>query len=131
LLVIGGVVAVVAAIFGLVFAVHAWRNQTVAHLRILRLPPGEAPEEIRRAWVGMELPLRRGETEPRTLQSVGVVSQQGPEVTTGYTVDGRRAVAALASQVPEAAAWWRENAPHVVVSGYRLFFPLEVCERVG
>jgi len=129
--VIGVVVAVVGAIAGLVFGVRAWRNQTVAHLRILRTPPGEAPEEIRRAWVGIELPLRRGETEPTYHQSVGVLSQQGPEVTSGYAVDGRAAVAALASQSSVAAAWWRENAPHVVASGYRLFFPSEVCERVG
>ena len=81
-------------------------------------------------WVGIELPLRRGETEPSHLQSVGVLSKQGAEVITGYAVDGRAAVAALASQSPEAAAWWRENAPHVVAPGYRLFFPSEVCERV-
>jgi hypothetical protein len=129
--VIGGVVAVVGAAVGLVFGVRAWRNRTVAHLRILGTPPGEAPEEIRRAWVGIELPLRHGETEPSRLPTLGVLSEQGPEMTTGYAVDGRAAVAALASRSPEAAAWWRENAPHVVASGYRLFFPPEVCERVG
>jgi hypothetical protein len=37
----------------------------------------------------------------------------------------------LAATAPEAAAWWRLNAPHVVVGGYLLVFPAEVCERVG
>jgi hypothetical protein len=129
--VIGVVVGIVGAISGLVFGVRAWRNQTVAYLRILRTPSGEAPEAIRRAWVGIELPLRRGEPEPKYLQSVGVLSQQGPEVTSGYAVDGCAAVAALASQSPAAAAWWWKNAPRVLASGYRLFFPPEVCERVG
>jgi hypothetical protein len=125
------VVVAVAAIAGLVYGIRAWTNRTVAHLRILGLPPGEAPESIRRAWVGVELPLRRGQTEPNRVGSLGVLSRQGPEVSMGYLVDGSAAVAALASQAPEAAAWWRENAPHVIASGYRLFFPSDVCERVG
>jgi len=57
-----------------------------------------------------------------------VLSQQAPEMTTGYAVDGRAAVRALASHSPEAAAWWREHAPHVVARGGRLWFPCEVCE---
>jgi hypothetical protein len=129
--IIGGVVVVVGSVVGLVFGVRAWRNRTVAHLLILRTPPGEAPEEIRRAWVGIELPLRRGETEPRDFQSVGVLSQQGAAMATGYAVLGRAAVDALASQSPEAAAWWREKAPHVIARGYRLWFPSDVCGRVG
>jgi hypothetical protein len=129
--VIGGVVAVLGAGVGLVFGVRAWRNRTIAHLLIVRTPPGEAPEEIRRAWVGIELPLRRGETEPSAFQTVGVVSHQGAEMSTGYAVRGRAAVDALASLSPEAAAWWRENAPHVVARGYRLWFPSDVCQRVA
>jgi hypothetical protein len=100
-------------------------------LRIVQTPPGEAPEEIRRAWVGVELPLRRGQTERVDLKSVGVLSQQGFEITTGYAVDGRAAVNALDSQAPHAGAWWREHAPHVVARGYRLMFPSDVCEVVG
>jgi hypothetical protein len=129
--VIAGWVVSAGAVVGLVFCVRAWRNRTVAHLRIVRLPPGEAPEEIRRAWVGIELPLRRGESEPSLHQTVGVLSQRGFKTTVGYVVDGRRAIRSLDSQLPAAAAWWREHAPHVVVSGYRLFFPAEVCERLG
>jgi hypothetical protein len=122
--------AIVVAVVGLVFGIRAWKNRAVAHLRILRVPPGEAPEEIRRAWVGIELPLRRGETQPNPLWSVGVLSQQGPATLTGYAVEGRAAVAALAREAPEAAWWWRTHAPHVVATGYRLFFPTEVCERL-
>jgi hypothetical protein len=48
----------------------------------------------------------------------------------GYAVNGRAAVKALASHSPEAAAWWRTNAPHVLASGYRLWFPSDVCEPV-
>jgi hypothetical protein len=124
-------VALVGVVLAGVFAVHAWRNRTVAYVRIIHTPPGEAPEEIRRAWVGLELPLRRGESEPRPLETVGVLSNQDPEVTTGYVVDGRKAVKSLGSRSPEAAAWWRENAPQVIRPGYWLLFPSAVCERMG
>ncbi len=129
--VILALVAGLGGIAGLVFGVRAWGNRAVAHLRILRTPPGEAPEEIRRAWVGIELPLRRGETEPACFQTVGVLSHRHLEIGTGYAVDGRAAVKALASHSPEAAVWWREHAPHVLEPGYRFWFACEVCQRVG
>jgi hypothetical protein len=129
--VIVGVVVCVGVGVGLWLGVRAWNNRTVAHLRIKSTPPGEAPEEIRRAWVGVELPLRSCETGTTCISSVGVLSHQYPESAMGYIVDGPSAVAALESQAPAAAEWWRQNAPHVVAPGYRLFFPVEVCERVG
>ena len=117
-----------AALVGVVvFAVRAGRNTTVTGLLIKSTPPGEAPEHIRRAWVGLTLPLARAEMEPGALTTVGVLSNQDPEMTMGYAVDGRKAVRYLASHEPEAAAWWRNNAPHVFAGGYRLFFPREVC----
>jgi hypothetical protein len=125
------ILAGIAAVVGLMFGFAAWRGRAVASLRIVRTPPGEAPEVIRRAWVGVDLPLRRGETEPGRHLTVGVLSYQAPEMTTGYAVDGRVAVKALASHSPEAAAWWREHAPHVVARGGRLWFPCEVCEVIG
>jgi hypothetical protein len=125
------VLAGIAAVVGLLFCVAAWKNRPVATLRIVRTPSGEAPEEIRRAWVGVELPLRRGETKPGAHQTVGVLSHQAPEMITGYAVDGRAAVKVLASHSSEAAAWWREHAPHVLAPGYRLWFPCEVCDLVG
>jgi hypothetical protein len=125
------VILVLAALVGVCvaagFAGVAWRNRIIAGLLIKRTPPGEAPEHIRRAWVGLTLPLARAEMEPRALRTVGVLSHQDSEMTVGYAVDGRKAVRFLASHEPEAAAWWRENAPHVLAQGYRLFFPSEVC----
>jgi hypothetical protein len=122
----------IAALVILVCVVAAWRGRQVAQLRIVGTPPGEAPEEIRRAWVGVKLPLRRGETRPGWHRTEGVLSRQtSAAMRTGYSVNGRAAVKALASHSPEAAAWWRKNAPHVVAWGYRLWFPSDVCERVG
>jgi hypothetical protein len=131
LTVILGIAGVVGAGVAVALGIRAWRNRAIAYVRITHTPPGEAPEEIRRAWVGVELPLRRAEVEPQQLPTVGAVSNQGWECTTGYIVDGRTAVRCLASHSPDAALWWRENAPHVVASGYRLCFPSAVCERLG
>jgi hypothetical protein len=115
---------------GAAWAIWASGNRAVAHLRIVGLPFGEAPEAIRQAWIGVELPLRRWEKEPAFHDSVGVLSEQKPRKDYGYLVDGRIAVQHLAALSPEAAQWWRENAPHVLERGYRLLFPAAVCERV-
>jgi len=120
-----GLLALVGAAIG--FA--AWYRRPVGYLEIVRVPPGEAPEEIRREWVGVRLPLRRWDKEPCVQWSVGVLSHLGPRPTRGYAVDGRAAVKALARYSPQAAAWWREYAPHVMADGYKLLFPEDVCER--
>ncbi len=111
------------------YAVRA--SAVPGRVRIAGLPPGEAPEEIRQAWVGLELPLARGQAKGRFQNTVGVLSNQPTRCGESYAVDGPEAVRILAATAPEAAAWWRLNAPHVVVGGYFLVFPAEVCERVA
>jgi hypothetical protein len=127
IIIIGGGVAIV----GLLIFVFVWEGRTVAHLRVIRMPPGEAPEEIRQAWVGVELPLRRWETKSGLHTTEGVLSLHGSGKVHGYAVDGRAAVEALAAHSPEAAHWWRTFAPQVVAPGYLLLFPSEVCEGPG
>jgi hypothetical protein len=46
-------------------------------------------------------------------------------------VEGKKAVQLLAAVAPNAAAWWRQHAPHVLAHGYQLVFPVEVCEKIG
>jgi hypothetical protein len=111
-------------------------------IRVIATPPGEAPKSIRDAWVGIELPvLRRGRTV--TSRGLGVLS--GPkshlgqlwawlrgkgERETGYAISGAAAVAALEASRPEAAAWWREHAPHVTRAGQVLLFEASACELI-
>ncbi|HEY7315037.1 MAG TPA: hypothetical protein VH643_37170 [Gemmataceae bacterium] len=47
-------------------------------VRIIATPPGEAPEEIRQAWLGLELPLAAGETGPHNVPTGGVLSGPAP-----------------------------------------------------
>jgi hypothetical protein len=95
---------------------------------IVALPPGEAPENIRQAWIGLELPFTGA---GRPVAVVGVLSRDSAGRCEGYEVDGATAVRLLAANAPDAAAWWRRHAPHVLASGYQLVFPAEVCEHVG
>jgi len=97
-----------------------------AQFRIVGVPPGEAPQWVREKWVGLCLPLRQRGRAPGSYYTFGVLS--GPKTLfavlvalvtrklkreTGYSVSVRVAVDALAAHSPEAAAWWRENAPHM------------------
>lgn len=110
-------------------------------IRIVRTPPGEAPEHIRSAWVGLVLPLVVA--GPQDNFAAGVLS--GPRTRIGwlvaltlgrarkergYTVDSRRAIELLAAHAPEAAQWWRERTPQLLQPGRWLQFAAEACEEV-
>ncbi len=100
-------------------------------IRITAVPPGEAPEAVRRAWVGLELPFVGNRVGPQTQAVVGVVSHRPAGTREGFAVDGARAIALLAARDPQAAAWWRGRAPHVLASGYQFVFPPESCQQIG
>jgi hypothetical protein len=120
-------------IFGLLvvaIAVAVSRRAGRVRVCIVDVPPGEAPDYIRRAWVGLELPLAPGQTGPVALATMGVVSGRQDGVMVGYVVLGSEAVKLLAARDPDTALWWRTHAPHVLARGYLFAFPTEVCDRV-
>ncbi len=45
----------------------------------------------------------------------------------GYAVEAPPALEILANASPEAAAWWRENTPHLIAPKRYLVFHEEVC----
>ena len=113
-------------------------------IRIVATPPGEAPREVREAWVGLDLPLAAGETGPRLVPASGVLS--GPRTLLGklfarltgqtrqewgYVVDAPQALMLLAAAAPWAARWWREHVPHAWEPGYRFVFYAAVCDEGG
>ena len=112
------------------------------HIRIISTPPGEAPEQVRAAWIGLTLPLLV--SGARVTEAVGVLS--GPTTRLGlffarlfgrvrrergYCVDAYQAVELLARHAPEAAQWWRESAAPVVQPGRVFVFAVEVCQEVS
>jgi hypothetical protein len=118
------------------------RLTVATQIRIIATPPGEAPEDVRRAWVGLLLPLADGESAPREFYRSGVLTAPRTLIgrwvryfsgrlgrDTGYAVDADTAIAILDERAPQAATWWRENALHLLDRGRRFLFHAEVCQE--
>jgi hypothetical protein len=114
------------------------------HIRITRTPPGEAPEHIRQAWVGLVLPVHEHHAGLQTRLGMGVLT--GPRTwfgvllasltgrarrSTGFVVDAKAALELLATRAPEAAEWWRSHAPRFLEQGRCFLFAVDVCEVVN
>lgn len=112
-------------------------------VRIVSVPPGEAPLWVRERWVGLQLPLAGHDHGPREVFTSGVLS--GPRNRlialwwglrgrlprkTGYAVDAIEAVRVLEGTAPDAAAWWRDNVPRVQRRRQKLLFAPSACEIV-
>ena len=110
-------------------------------IRIISVPPGEAPLPIREAWVGLELPLFR----KRVGSYIGSGVLSGPKsilesfahlvtgrltVHKGFLVPVLAAIEILEVANPAAARWWRENPSHMIRKRRYLLFPTECCEVV-
>jgi hypothetical protein len=93
-------------------------------LTITSVPAGDAPLWVREHWVGPSLPLARRTAVPRSVLTSGVLSAPKNLIAwigmllsgkfvrkRGFMVEANAAVAVLARAHPDAASWWRENAP--------------------
>jgi hypothetical protein len=123
-------------------AVGADVTKTDWTVRIVAAPPGEAPLWVRQKWVGLDLPVARYSAHGKFL-GLGVLSMPRSwlaqwmavargraQLIAGYAVEAVPAVGILSVTSPEAAAWWRENTPHLIAPNRYLIFHEEVC-RVG
>jgi hypothetical protein len=110
-------------------------------VRVVRRPEGEAPEWVRDAWIGLELPLL--DAEPHTAMTMGVLSTPRTRLgwwwaglrgrhqrITGYAVPADVAVRLVEARNPTAAIWWRANVGWSVRPGAAFLFDLPACERV-
>jgi hypothetical protein len=113
-------------------------------LRIIDVPAGEAPAEIRQAWVGLTLPLMAGETKARAFKTNGGVLTGARSTlgafwrlvtarsarTHGYLVPAARAIQILEDANPSAASWWKEYAPHAIEMNKGFVFNAECGETI-
>lgn len=82
-------------------------------VRIISIPPGEAPEEIRKEWIGVIMPLSELQpTQEELVRSTkGISGDTTPpkkQVQGGFVVDIVDALEALdKSGKKKAANWWR------------------------
>ena len=113
------------------------------HIKIIDIPPGEAPEDVRRAWIGVVIPLARKSANPVRRRGFGVLS--GPRIRLvafvrwlvgggsrehGYIVDAKTAFDLLASHDRVAHEWWREHTPHLFHERQQLLFHDHACEVI-
>ncbi len=88
-------------------------------MKIIAIPPGFAPEEIRKQWLGIEIPLLGKDDQPTSLRI-------GNGNSGGYTVQTQDAIDALrASDKNEAAEFWEQFN-----LGSQLVFKTECCEII-
>jgi hypothetical protein len=98
-------------------------------VRIIAAPPGEAPSEIRAAWIGCILRLREGrETPERGNEVSGVRSGLPEEHGLAYVVPSRDAILALEKRDFRAAKWWCKNTPDLLEPARNFVFSAAVCE---
>jgi len=82
----------------------------MAKIRIVAFPPGEAPQAVREAWIGLELPLPPGRLgHRRGWLTTGVVS--GPRTWW------------------QRVTWWRDNCAYLLDGKRHLLFPADVRQE--
>ena len=119
-------------------------NSPPSRIRIVSVPPGEAPLWVRERWVGIVLPLAGRDHGPCEVFTSGVLSgPRNPLIALwwglrgrlprkiGYAVDAIEAVRILEQTSPVAAAWWRENVPRLQGRGRKFLFAATACEIVS
>jgi hypothetical protein len=126
---------------------HVKTGQYMQHpdfgcIKIISVPPGEAPYWVREKWVGLYLPLAAPGmwnskgfgvlTRPKTWLGQLIALRLGKYTTTvGYRVNSAAAVQILEFHHPEAASWWRRNAASALAPGQAFLFSKECCEKPG
>ena len=98
----------------------------MAKIRIIAVPPGEAPEWVRKEWVGLEFPV--ADVDMKKAIRFGVAKGGPPQNTGGYPVETKKAIEILKEKNPKAAQWWLEN-PLLKFMDV-LIFKREVCEQI-
>jgi len=89
---------------------------------IIATPPGEAPDWVRQAWIGLELPF----VNPTPDGYVGGVLSGQPTGRNGFHVETETALEILEASNAEAADWWKTNAPIAFMDA--LIFDSSVCK---
>ncbi len=105
----------------------------VSKIRIFSIPDGEAPEWVRKEWVGLELPVADPPEDifqfPLSVRATNILSGSpvDEEEQDGfYLVDYKQALAALLQKSTEAVQWWLCN-----FQSTHLLFGKKSCEAIG
>lgn len=101
-------------------------------IRITGVPGGQAPEEIRQDWIGVEIPIDDNEEQPSVQETGGVIDRgEHPVPKRVYSVFALEAFAALKLHSKTAWDWWYQATPHLFAEGRHLLFDESACELVA
>lgn len=100
------------------------------YIKIVKVPDGEAPEEIRKAWVGLILPCHPDVGHNDDREKGALSCKENARNRYGYAVRQRDAIELLGYKNPAAAQWWKD---HGFPQGddYFSFYHMEVEEIAG
>lgn len=121
-------------------------QDAMGHIKIIGMPPGEAPTRIRSAWIGLTLPLADiPHPQPNIWSTVGVLGKDRgliakikrlflipvvEQPTPSYAVTVIAAIECLRVQSPAAAVWWERHTPHLIKPGQMFCFDASCCEEI-
>ena len=100
-------------------------------IKFIGVPPGQAPDWVRKEWIGVEVPLIEGPPLNPALLAGALGGKADPRSFGGYRVEPVVAFAALREKSPEAADWWETRFPPGRSGLVELVFARDVCELVG
>ena len=85
-------------------------KKAMGWIKVIHIPGGEAPFEVRAAWVGLTLPCDPYVGHPDDGKECGVLTG-APSARTRYgvSVPQAEAIAILEQVDPRAAEWWRAH----------------------
>jgi hypothetical protein len=95
---------------------------------ITSVPIGEAPLDIRAAWVGLELPVKN--REPISVSGEGVITRSTMSAEWGYVVDAPAALHLLMAHHHDAAKWWLTTRGELCRSGAEFVFRDVECTKI-
>ncbi|MBL6752012.1 MAG: hypothetical protein ISP90_15945 [Nevskia sp.] len=102
--------------------------EPMAKIRIVSVPAGEAPEWVRKEWVGLEIPV----FELNVRGTEGVLGgKAAPENEGGYGVDVTDALRTLEAKSSAAAEWWSNLISSLDPVPQQLVFGRNFCELIS
>ena len=97
------------------------KKSTTGRIKIVKVPAGEAPIEVRKAWVGLILPCDPYLGYPDNASERGVLTNKKRDRNRcGFSVPQDQAIEILEKEHSEAAAWWKAHG-----------FPQDAGSRFG
>lgn len=100
-------------------------------IQIMNIPEGEAPLDVRKAWVGLVLPAHPFVGYGGTQEKGAVTSSENIRKSYSYSVPQDKALLVLARSDQKAALWWKDHGYPKAGDDENCFsFPLLIAREV-